>query len=549
MKKIYYILVLLIVLVPININALTKTEIIYTNLDYKGNVKDTTITNQLSNLDKGNIIDYTHLNKIKNINGKEKFTKEGTKLEWKSTGKDIYYKGIINNSLPITIKTTYYLNEEIVNPNKIKNKSGHIKIIIDYINNEYNNELNMYVPYVIDTTTTIDNNNTNIKVTNGKTISNGKKHIITAISSPGLYKSTNIEEFKSLDRVTIEYDTNNYTFNEIYFIITPKLLDKVDINKLNKVDELNSSLNTLQSSMNQIVDGSNKLTEGTNTLNNGVVELNKGIKEALDGSKKITNGLSEVNNGITKLSSLTELTTKLYDTYISNEELLNNIQTGVTKEQLEQAISEATSKKTQYENKLNEVNTRIAQLEQLTELTDEQKQLLETLKVTKTQLEQAIEQITNGITEAQNNLINLPQIAAKITGADEVIKEILAGLLGTTNFNEDTIKIFNDQINSLVIGVNSLSTGSSSLTNGLEEIYNGSNKLVEGTSNLNNGTEELNKGLARLNKEGINKLTNYGNTMLSYKNKLKSLISLSKNYTGYASDNVNNTTFIYKLTK
>ena len=552
MNKITKAIIFILLLLPINVFAMTKNEIIYANLDYKGNIKNTTITNQLSNLEKGKIIDYTDLENIENTNGKEKFTKDNYKIEWSSTGKDIFYKGKINNELPIKINTTYYLNGEEINPNKIKNKSGHIKISINLTNKEYNKEVGMYVPYVVDATTIIGNNNTNIKVTNGTTVSNGKNNIITAIASPGLYKSTGINEFSSLDNITIEFDTTKYKFNEIYFVITPKLLDKVDINKINKVDELNNSLNTLQDSMNKVVDGSKTLTEGSNTINNSLIELNNGIKQALDGSKELNNGLNELNNGITKFKSITDLTTKLYNTYITNEELLKNIQSGVTKEQLEQGIKNATIQKTQLENQLNEVNAGIKQLEELPELTEEQNIKLETLKSTKQQLEQGIEQINQGIIEAQNNLASLPQAAAKISGADEVIKEILISLLGVPDIsyvNEETINMFNNQINTLVEGTNKLKEGSDSLTNGLEKIYDGSNKLVEGNNKLNNGTKELSEGLEKLNTEGINKLTNYGNMLINYKNKLRSLVNLSKNYTGFAADNVNNTTFIYKLSK
>ena len=91
MKQIKIILLLLL-LIPINTFAMTKNEIIYANIDYKGNIKNTTITNQLSNLEKGKIIDYTNLENIENTNGKEKFTKDNYKIEWSSTGKDIFIK-------------------------------------------------------------------------------------------------------------------------------------------------------------------------------------------------------------------------------------------------------------------------------------------------------------------------------------------------------------------------------------------------------------------------------------------------------------------------
>ena len=114
MNKFYKGISLLLVLsmFPINCLALTKTETIYSNLKDNGEVKSTDISVGLTNLDKGEVIDYTKLDNIKNVNGEEKFSRESEKLTWKSTGKDIYYKGVLNDNLPITVSCRYYLNGE-----------------------------------------------------------------------------------------------------------------------------------------------------------------------------------------------------------------------------------------------------------------------------------------------------------------------------------------------------------------------------------------------------------------------------------------------------
>ena len=73
-KVISSILISSMLLTPVSTFALTKEEKIYANLNYDGKVEKTTVNNHLFNLEKGTITDDTELQKILNINGKEKYT-------------------------------------------------------------------------------------------------------------------------------------------------------------------------------------------------------------------------------------------------------------------------------------------------------------------------------------------------------------------------------------------------------------------------------------------------------------------------------------------
>ena len=552
MKRLFNLLFIFVIcIIPLNINAMTKTETIYSTLDYDGSIKKTTINTRLSSIDKGDIVDYSNLSDIKNLNGDEKFSKDSSKITWKSTGRDIYYQGSINDNLPIKVSASYYLNGEKVNPNKIKGKSGSVKIVFDFDNTDYNYDFGMYVPYVVDVTGSFNSkNNSNFTITNGKCVSVGDKNICSAISAPGLYESTKISEFNSLDTIEVSYDTTNYEKVDFYFVITPKLLSKVDLNKLSLVDSKLSSVNALSDGTNQLVSGSNDLYNGVVEFDNGLSLLNDGIKSALDGSYEITNGLSEVNKGTKSLSSLTTLVDKLYETYNNNLQLLQGIESGVTEQQLIDGINSATTEKNNLENLLSQVNANILQLEQLGDLDDAQASQLDALRSQKEQLEMYILQYENGIAEAQANIAKLPGARYKLLGANEVIGQVLCGVLGVDDMdyvNDQTIAIFKENINKLVYGVNSLYEGSSKLNSGLQELYNGSSRLVEGSKKLEDGTKSLSDGLDRLNREGISKIALLANQVGVYSTKIKNLSYLSNNYSGYASNNSNNTLFIYKL--
>lgn len=552
MKRLFCLLFTLIIcIIPLNINAMTKTETIYSILDYDGSVKKTTINTRLSNIDKGDIVDYSNLSDIKNLNGNEKFSKDSSKITWKSTGKDIYYQGSINDNLPIKVSVSYYLNGEKVNPNKIKGKSGSIKIVFDFDNTDYNYDFGMYVPYVVDVTGSFNGkNNSNFTVTNGKCVYVGDNNVCSAISAPGLYESTKISELNSLDAIEISYNTTSYEKTEFYFVITPKLLSKVDLNKLDEVNSKLSSVDALSDGANQLVSGSNDLHNGVVEFDNGLSILNDGIKSALDGSNEITNGLSQINQSISSFNSLSSLIDRLYETYNSNLQLLQGIESGVTEQQLIDGINKATDEKAELENNLLQVNANILQLEQLGGLDEEQTTQLNTLRNQKEQLEAGILQYENGIAEAQANIAKLPGARYKLLGANEVIGQVLCGVLGVDDMdyvNDQTIAIFKENINKLVYGVNSLYEGSSKLNSGLQELYNGSSRLVEGSKKLEDGTKSLSEGLDRLNREGISKIALLANQVGGYSTKIKNLSYLSNNYSGYASNNSNNTLFIYKL--
>lgn len=554
MKKRFLFIIFVFIFLPFNVFAYNKTETVYANLDSYGSIVKTKVNTKLSDIDKGDITDNSRLEKIKNLNGNEKFSRDSEKITWKSTGREIYYQGIINDNLPINVNVKYYLNDKEISPDKLKNKKGNIRIELSFINNDYNAKYGMYVPYVIDMSMSLNNKyDSNYGITNGifKTIDDNT--LISAIASPGLYDSTGIEEFKSLDKIVLSYTTTKYKSNDIYMIITPKVLSKIDIDRLNNATSKLNQINKLQDGVNQLEDGSYALTNGSSEILNGLIKLNNGLESALDGSKDLVNGLDLINSNMNSLSSISDLVDRLYETYNSNITMLQGIESGQTAQQLQNGINNATNEKNSLEESLILVNSNIAQLEVLensSNITEEQLLQLNTLRSQKTQLEAGIHEYQQGINEALDNLSKLPVAPYKIAGANEVISQVLCGILNVPSMeyvNNETINIFKENINKLVGGVNTIYNGSSKLSNGIFELYNGSNQLVEGNIKLNNGINSLSDGINKLNDEGISKLMNLTNNIGRYGSKINSLVSMSKNYSGYGSNNSDNTIFIYKL--
>ena len=266
--------------------ALTKDESVYVKLNENGDVQSTSITEHLNDYS-GNIInDKTTLNNIKNINGSEKFNLEGNDLIWETKGNDIFYQGKYNKDLPISIDVKYYLDGEEKTVNEMLGKKGNIRIDLTYKNNSYKNmNINgksekMYVPYMIVTTTLLNNNdNKNISVTNGKVIDNGVGSIVMAMSTPGLDESLKLNDLKDFNKVEINYYTESFELNSIYSVVTTSLFDDNSLDMFGEVNNLYKSIDLLQSNMDTIVGASKELSNGTSQMNEGITQLNTRVQE------------------------------------------------------------------------------------------------------------------------------------------------------------------------------------------------------------------------------------------------------------------------------
>ena len=577
---------------PFNAFALTKTETIYSTLGVSGNVKKTTINTKLTDISKGDIEDYTYLENIKNLNGHEKFTRDGEKLTWKSTGKDIFYSGKYNDELPVKVNIKYYLDGEEVKPRDIKGKSGTITMKINFTNNSFDSKSGMYTPFVVSTTMLIDGeNNSNISISTGKVVSTGTKNVVTGISAPGLYESTNLSNFKDLDTLTISYKTTDFSTNEIYFVITPKLLSEVDLSTLDKVDSLNSSLNLLQDSMNQLESGANKLNDGTASLKDGVNKLNSGTKSARDGSKKLNDGASSLNSGIKQsldgAKALADGTGKV-DTNLQTiiagiKEQENNLtaKSSAMQEQLKQVTelqrnNQATIDKLTTDNQQiatgvnaqaskyglditsNDFSTKLEYAHSNDLIDDNTYKTLASYKASYDNSYKAsydnnvglITLLTNNKTSINTMVDSLKSSLSEINTALTKLDGYLSRLQNEgTSMTKSGAQSLYAGLSKIYAGSTTLNSGTESLTSGLEALYSGTQTLVGGTNELSSGTSELANGISKINSEGINQLANYGEKAVNYKNKLKTLTNLSKNYKGFASDNADTTIFVYKIAK
>ena len=515
------VLSLSLVLSPVSVLAAQKTESVYTKLDYNGKKQEVTVTNHLYYNGEKTIQDNSELKEILNINGEETYKQDNNTLYWNTNGEDIFYQGKTDKKLPIEVNIKYYLDGKQVNPKDIKGKKGNIKIEFNYKNNQSNNvNINgvnqvLYTPFVVSLGTTLDSKvNKDITVTNGKVTQTGTRSMLVALASPGLYDSINYDSFKNLDNITIEYKTEHFSLNDIYMVITPKLIDKEDFKVFDKMDTLYESTKKLQSSMNELQDGAKKLSTGAKKLSSGAEEISNNIKEVSNAINELNNGSYNINQGLNKVLKALE----------KAEASLNS--------------NDQTSKAEQLSYLKSQNQTAINKLIQKTGLSYEQLQSY----YVKNDLANY-----NGDDEQLLSIKNAYELVYLLYSNNNAIASTLETLSQTSQQVTKMLTSLKTNLVKITNGSSSLNQGLTKLEKGVNKLYNGSLTLKSGANSLNNGTSTLSQGMNKFNEQGISKLSKSAEVLKNKKNIAEELITLSNNYKGYASNNKDESTFIYKL--
>lgn len=521
MKKLNLAVLTVAMLSPLCVFANTKNETVYSKIDENGNVISTTVNEQIKNTKKLDTIeDYTELEDILNISSNDEITKLNKNISINAFGKDVFYQGKSKKSLPIGINIKYYLDGKEESLDNILCKSGKIKIIIDFTNNEKHNALvngkqeTMYTPFLVTMGTMLDSSATNIKINNGKVVASGNKNMVVGISSPYLNRSLNISELSTLNTLTLSYETDNFKLPTMYFVATNKLLSDADLSVFNKLDGLNSKVDELQTNMNKIDNGASDLSKGINKLKNSlsssITNLKNNNEDALDEKTLAgirTQTMQTVQNTFTndykkKLSEsawikveenlknsndtyVTDLATKTVSkillSYLGSEEALNNYMLCVS------GNMESCAYLIQNNYDINKINAFALTLKQeITSLTTN---------------------TTNYIAENVSKSVASTVAEETAISTAESIVNTLAPTLSNQVKNE-SIKSFTSSLNTLYTNIDYID------------------------SNMNT----LSTGITTFNKEGIEEISALVNgPIASSKARVKALSKLANNYTSYAS--------------
>ena len=513
------------------VSALSKTETVYSKLNYNGVVTDT-IVNELLVNDKelDTINDYSTLTDIINISDDNEFTNNNNKLTFNAMGKNVMYQGKSVKKLPITTIVTYKLDGKSIELNDLLGKSGNVTINIKYINNEKHG--NLYTPFVITTTTMIEsNNNSNVTINNGKTIEFGSKNLVVGISAPGLYESLNLEELKGLDTITINYDTKSFELSNIYSVVTTKLLESSDLSKFDKLDTLYESTSKLQDNMNLICKGSNTLSQGSTTL---LTELKSSINTI---SKDKSDALSDEQiSSITKttLDTIDKTYTNKYKEAIANsawEEVKKSMQNSSDKT-VEGYVKEAvTNAVTNYieTNYKEDYDKCIAGQLEYSKTGVANENLLSCKVIEEVKNSNEVKLITEAALSASSSVANKTSmyIAENVSKSVSVNTSVETAKKTATMVSESVSKNVSNAVKDTI----------------LKNTISSLNELYTGISKLDSGIKELDTSLNAYNEQGINEISNIvNNNVKTLSNNVKELTNLANNYKSYGGSKTNGST-------
>ena len=192
----------------------------------------------------------------------------------------------------------------------------------------------IYTPFVLFTGMVLPGDNfSNVKVDNGKTISDGDKNIVIGVGLPGLEDSLKIKKNKSdilddldidldiPDSFEVEADVTDFSLSMSMTVATPLSLDDLELDDIDDEDDLKDKIDEIADAATQLVDGSSDLADGVQELKDGCGDLLDGIDQLDDGAGDLNNGVQTLNNkkgdlidGINQLSSgLDQLNSKKGD--------------------------------------------------------------------------------------------------------------------------------------------------------------------------------------------------------------------------------------------
>ena len=356
-----------------------KEETVYVNAKASGKTDKVTVSNWLKNSGSvsGNLEDESTLSDIKNVKGDEKYTADGDKLTWSTDSEDIYYQGTTDKKLPVSVKLKYYLDGKEMKPSELKGKSGHLKITVDYKNNEKKNvsvdgkDTEVYTPFVMMTGMILPNETfSNVTIDNGKIISDGNKNIVVGFGMPGLKDSLNLSS-EETDKVTIpeslsiEADVKDFTMSSTYTVALSDLLDDVDMDSIVNVDDLQNALDDLEDAALRLVSGSDTLADGAGTLADGVNSYTEGVDTLNAGIQKYLGSNGELNGSVTEYVNGVNKVVKGVQDYTSG---VNTLADGVSSYvDGEKQLAAGASQLTQLSTGLKQVQSAISQLEAATD--------------------------------------------------------------------------------------------------------------------------------------------------------------------------------------
>lgn len=532
---------------------ISKQESVYVNAGADGSVSKITVADWLQGSDgmSGTIADSSTLENITNVKGDETFTQKGDQVDWSASGRDIYYQGESSQELPVELAITYKLDGREITAEELPGKSGKVEIHVSYTNKSRQKkvidgeETTIYTPFVMVTGMILSSDHfDHVAVDNGRVINDGDHHIVVGIGVPGMAESLNLDgeaRDELPEAFTVTADATDFSLGNTFTYGSAGFLNELDLEGVEKLDELEEKLSELTDAAGKLVDGSEELSEntelfsdkmgevkdavktfqkdGVKKLAGGIATLAKGAPDLVKGVKEYTNGVKSFAEGtsayVDGASSLTKGCTQLYNSVKDLPSQMKSFDTGLktytgSVDQMG-AESNVTSLKNgakAVSDGVTAIHTKLAELEDsyattealvgqleasgadaatvaaLKEVLRQQKAGIQALKESTSKestLKKGADSVSSGVSTVMDGLHTLSSKSSQLTGV-------------TTQLNTS--------LPTLVSSVKTLKEGGEKLAKNNNTLKKSSKKLVTGGKTLKKSVKKVNSGVKSLNKGG-----------------------------------------------
>lgn len=293
----------------IDANQVDKAETVYVKSSADGSVNEVRVDTVLKNnggLD--DIADVSNLDNIRNMEGDEEFTQDGSQITWENHGADITYRGNSTDELPVGVKVSYQLDGKEINPQELIGKSGHVLIRFDYENHTKEKvtineqEYEVPVPFVFLSMVTFDKDRfVNVEVSSGTVSSQADSTFAIGYALPGVQDALGLggyeltEDMELPEYVEIEADVTDFELEFTETIVTNGFLADMEDDDLDDLRESGDSMDDLS-------EASDKLVSGTKTLYDSMVTYQGYLNQYIDGASQIQSGVDGLESGLQTLS-------------------------------------------------------------------------------------------------------------------------------------------------------------------------------------------------------------------------------------------------------
>lgn len=306
-----------------NQTGITKEETVYVSADASGKTEKVTVSDWLKNAGSiSSVKDESSLQEIRNVKGNEKFSRNGDSLVWETEGADIYYQGETEEELPVEVNLTWYLDGKEVKPEELEGRSGHLEVRFDYTNraartveNE-GKEQKVFSPFLMVTGLILPGENcTNVKIDNGRVISDGNRNFVVGIAMPGLQESLGLSDFAVdsarlaiPESLTVSADVTDFEVPDTYTAAVSDLFSDLNPEEITDISSLQNALDALEDAALELADGGSELfagaksfAEGVDSYTAGADQLSSAVCQYLGTDGELSGQVTEYVDGVNTL--------------------------------------------------------------------------------------------------------------------------------------------------------------------------------------------------------------------------------------------------------